>query len=759
MVCHRQYVSEPLQAGHVFDTTVDYKSQVQVFESAANDNLADAITIRIVSEDGSTVRHVAFPDANLSGGSGLEWNTALRNEVFANVANCVPIGSYTTVAGDRLVVEFGHGDLAGTLAITGTSRWGSDGTDLPENRTETGTTFIPWFETTLNLTFESAGQTVTVGQASETDTVQPLGIQVGVGQASESDTAGAVTPLERHGMDVAAELDRAHQIAVLGGQLVVSDAPVLIRAPRKAGRIFHEVSRGGDAFHPSIGEWEAVEDAPGGFRSAKGLISSALFEAHRETMREGALWRTFTEDGLCIFAGTLKEPDPEGSMIQLAADGRAHLADREIGPILYQAAVGSELAFFSGKSKKWTAEFTALSHNLTDTGLVFTRDDTGDANPDDGVAAIIPFFGRDVGYLRAHVQGRRAFLSVKTTTRQHSPNILSSAELDVANPYENWFFHFQESVLASGEAAVDLTLGSNDLPNPNSSVFTNDGTPGATGIGFVWPDCIIISCGDNSATTMSDSTEVLLSNIEVNGSALGSSRSYSVGDLVEDIAARLGFREVRAGGSYDVTPYELPPGVPASEALDWACLLTGKRYRILDSGSRATFEWGPWRQHAWGLASPWSPLQTIPMERFDAVVVPFSYPGTHGQLTDTVTVRVEDSPLPRKHVYHDLALSDSAHNRDKAQDLGAQIADDLVRHRFEGDFQAAEVIGPDGEKRSAHHVNAGDILEPWRGDEPGRLRIGVLRRFEDHVEGEFDGENRALNRLLARREKRLEARR
>lgn len=151
--CHRQLISSPMDSGHIFNTSVTYKCYVQCLESAANDNIRSRICVRILSEDGSTVRHTVLALADLS--SGAEWNTALRNKVFAD--GDAGSGSYTNVAGDRICVEIGHNDSAGS-SISASSRWGSDAgasADLGENETDTGTTLRPWFETSLNITFQA----------------------------------------------------------------------------------------------------------------------------------------------------------------------------------------------------------------------------------------------------------------------------------------------------------------------------------------------------------------------------------------------------------------------------------------------------------------------------------------------------------------------------------------------------------------------------------------------------------------------------
>jgi len=153
--CHRQFVGPPMERGHVFDTSVTYKAYAQGLESNGDNNLRSRAGIRIVSRDGSTVRHTVKAVGDYSSGSA--WNTALRSKAFLD--GDPGTGSYTTVAGDRLVVEFGHRGASG-VTISVSSRWGSTATggDVPENETTTATTVRPWFECSLSLTFEAPTQ-------------------------------------------------------------------------------------------------------------------------------------------------------------------------------------------------------------------------------------------------------------------------------------------------------------------------------------------------------------------------------------------------------------------------------------------------------------------------------------------------------------------------------------------------------------------------------------------------------------------------
>jgi hypothetical protein len=142
-------------AGIGFVTTDTFGCQIQGLESAANDNIINRVReVKVVSRDGTTIRSTLIALGNAA--SVVEWNTAMRNLTFLNAT--VSAANYTTVAGDRLVLEVGHDDSAGT-SVSGTLRFGVTGQtgDLAaNNEIETTTTLRPWFESSRDLTFEKS---------------------------------------------------------------------------------------------------------------------------------------------------------------------------------------------------------------------------------------------------------------------------------------------------------------------------------------------------------------------------------------------------------------------------------------------------------------------------------------------------------------------------------------------------------------------------------------------------------------------------
>ena len=144
---HCQFVSADLGADLVYASGSVIKMALQGFEPNANCNQSLQLYAAIVDSAGTTVRRVLRSKVVHS----VELSLALSNNFLSTTQDGA---SYTTVAGDRLVVEISvQGDPAGGGGVQGhnaTLRWGGNGGggDLPENDTETGTTLNPWIEFT-----------------------------------------------------------------------------------------------------------------------------------------------------------------------------------------------------------------------------------------------------------------------------------------------------------------------------------------------------------------------------------------------------------------------------------------------------------------------------------------------------------------------------------------------------------------------------------------------------------------------------------
>lgn len=143
-----QLISRPLIAGIAFSTGDSVKGYGRVVESAADDN------IRFVKRTLKVFSAAAALQATLvtfaTEGELFEWPTALasRSWISGNLS-----AGYTTVAGDRLVLEIGAQTSGAGTTTQGQFNLGSSvGSDVAENENVT-TALDPWFEISRTLTF------------------------------------------------------------------------------------------------------------------------------------------------------------------------------------------------------------------------------------------------------------------------------------------------------------------------------------------------------------------------------------------------------------------------------------------------------------------------------------------------------------------------------------------------------------------------------------------------------------------------------
>lgn len=145
----RQYISPGMAAGVIFDTSTTFKLVMRCKESTSLGNLFMRMVVAIVSEDGVTERGYKFASTD-----GSEFSTSLE---AAEISTSGHGPSYTTVAGDRLVVEIGWNKTS-TNSVDGSIQIGNVGTaDL----TGVGDTGVKngWFEVSVTAGTGTGGGT------------------------------------------------------------------------------------------------------------------------------------------------------------------------------------------------------------------------------------------------------------------------------------------------------------------------------------------------------------------------------------------------------------------------------------------------------------------------------------------------------------------------------------------------------------------------------------------------------------------------
>lgn len=147
-----QFVSDPLPSGIAFATTDTIKCFIRAMESATNDNInRQPICLKVVSYDGGTIR-ATLKALGHYGPNTTEWvSGTLTSKTWADGDTLD--ANYTTVDGDRLVLEIGgQVSSSGGVSVVGTISIGSNsGTDIAENETVTAAN-NPWFEISRTFT-------------------------------------------------------------------------------------------------------------------------------------------------------------------------------------------------------------------------------------------------------------------------------------------------------------------------------------------------------------------------------------------------------------------------------------------------------------------------------------------------------------------------------------------------------------------------------------------------------------------------------
>lgn len=144
-ILFRQWVSDPLVAQTIIGQTLTM--QMRAIETLATNNMFVTWVVKVVSNDGGTVRGtlVAITRDNVEVDAAT-----LTNRSLVLATNALAI-----LDGDRLVFEIGTGGVA-TVSHDSSLRIGdADATDLPVNDTTT-TDNSPWLEFQQVLVFQAA---------------------------------------------------------------------------------------------------------------------------------------------------------------------------------------------------------------------------------------------------------------------------------------------------------------------------------------------------------------------------------------------------------------------------------------------------------------------------------------------------------------------------------------------------------------------------------------------------------------------------
>jgi hypothetical protein len=150
----RQYVSNPMNAGIVFTTAVTtVRLVVMTREYAATDDVTMCIIgIRVANEAG-TPQATLLATANYGPVAEFVNNVTHRNKQCADGDTVT--STYTTAAGDRLVVEISYQTDGADTSPQASAKWGENATDCAENESNTANC-AGWIEFSNTITFQAA---------------------------------------------------------------------------------------------------------------------------------------------------------------------------------------------------------------------------------------------------------------------------------------------------------------------------------------------------------------------------------------------------------------------------------------------------------------------------------------------------------------------------------------------------------------------------------------------------------------------------
>lgn len=137
-----QFVSDPIPAQRI-DTSCLFSLVIRVVESNIAANVTLAIVVRVVSNDGGTVRGTLFSTFNVD----TEFPTTAATRIQTQSA----VTAVTTQPGDRIVVEIGGHAAAPSSGQTYTMRQGNSNASDFALTTALTTDLNPWCEFSKDL--------------------------------------------------------------------------------------------------------------------------------------------------------------------------------------------------------------------------------------------------------------------------------------------------------------------------------------------------------------------------------------------------------------------------------------------------------------------------------------------------------------------------------------------------------------------------------------------------------------------------------
>ena len=228
LALHAQYVSKPLRKQTL---SGNIRGQFRALESAAGANATIQIGIRVVSQDGQTVRAtlLAVGGTTTTSTTPPEFTTALTNRRLLTAGDATPLGltSYDCADGDRLVIEIGHNNKSISTSQTHGLSFGDNTVDLLTDDTTT-TAQDPWIEFDTTIRFQDAVEQVRISGSGVVERMDRGWIRIADWPVQAAIFAGLARSVPDETIEITDTLSAARDLtASLQEDVKVTDGPLL----------------------------------------------------------------------------------------------------------------------------------------------------------------------------------------------------------------------------------------------------------------------------------------------------------------------------------------------------------------------------------------------------------------------------------------------------------------------------------------------------------------------------------------------------
>lgn len=188
-----QFHSSPLNGDQTISGAI--KGRMLANESDAADNMYSNCAIWVMKSDGtSRGTLIAVDNAAITS----EWSSlgVYTNRKFPRFSPVTPI-SVAALDGDRIIIEVGFRKDSASTGRNGIIQCGTNGSDLPENETQTASG-TSWFEFTDTLSFTNAS----VGRVTQVQASVAVKGSPSIGRLTQVHAAVAVRRLRLQGTQI-----------------------------------------------------------------------------------------------------------------------------------------------------------------------------------------------------------------------------------------------------------------------------------------------------------------------------------------------------------------------------------------------------------------------------------------------------------------------------------------------------------------------------------------------------------------------------